>query len=271
MGRRDGEGKEPSPTAGDRGVRRGVSGNSSFPGRQRQTLAHPDDVDAIAGRLCLRPLQFAGERDRAEQGKLLPVAQADVGNHPHRSAGLESLAGVLPSGFAEPEAAPRKEDGARAWPGDDGRGRQGQRRQPQHDQGASEGAGLAAPSGLAWGRPGGVVWPCLIRPHPVAKSPFYPPTSIFTCPLTRNVRPAAVLPDTLLNRIRSPVRRRGPLHTQGLNWGTGGRRIRATPRGSEGACFLPGDFLRRLAPAESGQEGGNCPCLRRKPATLGWI
>src|SRR5439155_12822264 len=89
-------------------------GDSPLSGRQRPALTHPDDAPAAAGGLCLCALQLAGERDRAERGGLLPVAQTDAGDDPHGYAGLEPLGGVLPAGLAEPEAAPRKEDGARA-------------------------------------------------------------------------------------------------------------------------------------------------------------
>ena len=74
----------PASAADHRPVRRGVSGDPSVPGRQRPAQPRADDAAAAAGRLRLCAVQLAGERDRAEQGSLLPGAAADAGNDPHR-------------------------------------------------------------------------------------------------------------------------------------------------------------------------------------------
>ena len=57
----------PSASAADhRPVRRRVSRDPSFPGRQRSAEPHADDAAAPAGRLCLCALWRPGKRDRAE-------------------------------------------------------------------------------------------------------------------------------------------------------------------------------------------------------------
>src|SRR3546814_199520 len=56
-------------------VRCRVSGDPSFSGWQRTALPGADDAPAVAGGVRLRALQFAGERDRAEQGSVLPRSE----------------------------------------------------------------------------------------------------------------------------------------------------------------------------------------------------
>lgn len=63
--------QDSAPASGHRDFRRGVPGNPSVPGWQRPPVPRPHDIAPVAGRLRLRPLQFAGNRHRAEQGQLL--------------------------------------------------------------------------------------------------------------------------------------------------------------------------------------------------------
>ena len=70
--------REASPLAADRHLGRGVPRDPSIPGRQRPAKPRSDHTAAAAGRLCLRALQLAGKRDRAEQGGLLPRLAANA-------------------------------------------------------------------------------------------------------------------------------------------------------------------------------------------------
>ena len=98
----------------DRHLRRRLSGDPSVPRWQRAPEPGADHAAPAAGRLCLRPLQLAGERDRAEQGGLLPGAAPYPGDHPHRGTGLDALADLLPKGPATPDASSAREGRARA-------------------------------------------------------------------------------------------------------------------------------------------------------------
>ena len=85
-----------SPPPDHRRLHRHLPRNPPLSGRQRkaQPGAHYAPVAAI--RLFLCALQFAGERDRSQQGSLLPGAPADPGHDPHRRSRLAALADFLP-------------------------------------------------------------------------------------------------------------------------------------------------------------------------------
>ncbi len=60
-------------------------------------LPDADHAPAPVGRIRLCAVQFARERDRTQQGSLLPCAAPDPEHDPNRVAELATVAGVLPA------------------------------------------------------------------------------------------------------------------------------------------------------------------------------
>src|SRR6218665_1222756 len=102
-----------SPPAAHRPLGRGLSGDPSLPRWQRPPEPGADHFIAATGRLCLRILQLTRKRDRAEQGGLLPVTEADTRNDQDRVPELATLAGLLPTGTRGAGSSPQPQGRAR--------------------------------------------------------------------------------------------------------------------------------------------------------------
>src|SRR5712692_3716984 len=81
----------PASTAGHRRLCRRLSGNPSVPGRQWPPVTCADNAVVTEGRVCLRALQLARKRHRAEQGHLLSGAAPNAKNHALEKTGLAAV------------------------------------------------------------------------------------------------------------------------------------------------------------------------------------